>query len=91
MFRVQKKACSTCIYRKDSVLDIQRLEAEIRDPHVGFTTFRTCHHSNDACCNGFWIRHKDEFQAGQMAQRFQIVEFVDDDTLDRFKKTGKKP
>lgn len=79
-FRVQKTACSTCIYRKDSPLDLAQLEAEIADPHGGFTGHRICHHSNDVCCRGFWNRHKDEFPAGQIAQRLDLVEFVEVDT-----------
>lgn len=78
-FRVQRKACATCIYRKDSPLDINELEAQIKDPYMGFKGHRICHHSKTACCRGFWNRHKDEFQAGQVAQRLQMVVFVDDD------------
>jgi len=35
-FRVQKRPCSTCIYRKDSPLDIRKLEADAADKHGGF-------------------------------------------------------
>jgi hypothetical protein len=80
-FRVQKRMCATCIYRPDSVLDLAMLEDQVRDKHVGFRSFRACHHSNDACCRGFWEAHKDEFPAGQIAQRLGLVEFVDDDVL----------
>jgi hypothetical protein len=80
-FQVQSKQCSTCIYRKDSPLDLKRLEAEISDPYMKgfFAGHRICHHSETACCRGFWNRHKDQFTAGQMAQRLNIVEFVDHD------------
>ena len=73
---VMATACSTCIYRKDSFLDLQKLESEVRDEHVGFNGFRICHHHDSACCRGFWNRHKDEFQLGQLAQRLNAVEFV---------------
>jgi len=76
-FRVQRKQCKTCIYRPDSTLDISRLEDEVRDDHGGFKGHRTCHHSLDACCRGFWDRHKDRFQAGQLAQRLNAVVLVD--------------
>lgn len=81
MLRVQKKACSTCIYRKDCTLDIKKLEADVADPHLEgyFKGHRICHHSKDACCRGFWNRHKDKFTAGQLAQRLNCVEFVEDD------------
>jgi uncharacterized protein (DUF3820 family) len=80
-FRVQKTACSTCIYGKDSPLDLDLLEAQIADPYGGFTGRRICHHSDDVCCRGFWNRHKDDFPAGQIAQRLDMVEFVEVDML----------
>jgi hypothetical protein len=81
MFKVQRKACATCIYRKDSALDIKKLEAQVADKFGGFKGHRICHHSKDACCRGFWNKHKDKFQAGQIAQRLNLVEFVSHDTL----------
>lgn len=79
MFKVQSKACDTCIYRSDSSLDIKTLEAQIADKYGGFKGHRICHHSEDACCRGFWQRHKNKFQLGQVAQRLNMVQFVDDD------------
>ena len=81
MLRVQRKACTTCIYRKDSSLNIEKLENDVRDNYGGFKGHRVCHHSKDACCRGFWNRHKWKFQAGQIAQRLGLVQYVDDDTL----------
>jgi hypothetical protein len=80
-FKVQAKACATCIYRKDSPLDIRKLENDVRDKYGGFKGHRVCHHSKDACCRGFWNRHKWKFAAGQIAQRLGLVEFVKDDVL----------
>lgn len=79
MFSVQNKMCSTCIYRKDSPLDLEKLEGEIADGYGGFSGHRICHHSNNVCCRGFWDRHKDKFQVGQVAQRLGLVEFVNED------------
>lgn len=79
--RVQKTQCSTCIYRPDSPLDLAKLEADVADGYGGFKGHRICHHSDDACCAGFWARHKNEFQLGQIAQRLGVVKFVQDDTL----------
>jgi hypothetical protein len=79
-FLVQRKSCATCIYRKDSPLDLKALEAAVADKYGGFSGHRICHHSSDACCRGFWNRHKDEFQMGQVAQRLGMVTFVDDAT-----------
>jgi hypothetical protein len=80
-FEVQSKACATCIYRKDSPLDLQQLEAQIADPHTEgfFRGHRICHHSDSACCRGFWNKHKDHFQLGQIAQRMGMVKFVNHD------------
>ena len=86
-FRVQRRMCDSCIYKPESPLDLKRLEAQVADPHGGFKTFRVCHHSKDVCCRGFWEAHKNEFPVGQLAQRLDIVEFVEVDTLARF--TGK--
>lgn len=80
-FRVQRSMCATCIFRPDSPLDVERLLSDISDPHGGFRGHRICHHSADACCAGFWVRHKNEFPMGQIAQRLKMVSMVDDDVL----------
>lgn len=82
-FEVQRKACSTCIYKKTSTLDIKKLEADVADDRMEgfFKGHRICHHSRSACCRGFWNRHKDSFTAGQIAQRLGLVRFVDHDVL----------
>lgn len=79
MFQVQASPCSTCIYRKDSGLDIKKLEADVADKFGGFKGHRECHHAprgSQICCRGFWNRHKDKFQMGQIAQRLKAVLFV---------------
>lgn len=81
MFRVQRRQCATCIFRPDSSLDLEKLLDDIADPHGGFQGHRICHHSKDACCAGFWSRHKDDFPMGQIAQRLKMFALVDDDTL----------
>jgi hypothetical protein len=77
-FRVMAEACATCIYKRDSPLNLKKLEDEVRDPHMGFWGHRVCHHShsNPACCRGFWNAHSNEFPAGQIAQRLDAVEWV---------------
>jgi hypothetical protein len=84
--RVQRRQCSTCIYREDSPLDLRKLEAQVADGYGGFNGHRICHHSESACCAGFWARHKDGFQLGQIAQRLGMVQFVEDDTIGTVKK-----
>lgn len=82
-FKVQSKQCETCIYKKDSPLDIVKLESAIKDSNLEgfFSRFRICHHSKEACCRGFWNRHKDDFALGQLSQRLKMVEFVQEDSL----------
>lgn len=82
-FDVQSKMCETCIYRKDTPLDLEKLEEEIRDPRMEnfFEGYRICHHSKSACCRGFWNKHKDQFPLGQVAQRLNVVRYVDEDIL----------
>lgn len=83
--RVQVAPCSTCIFRKDSPLDLKRLLGAVREKNrFGFEFFkghRVCHHSHDAVCYGFWAKYRDKFQLGQIAQRLGIVEYVNDDTI----------
>lgn len=88
--KVQSRACATCIYTKAWYgTPIEELEAQVADGHGGFQGSRICHHSNDVTCRGFWNRHKDQFAAGQIAQRFACVEFVDVD-IDPWTATQKK-
>ena len=45
---------------------------------------RECHHAkrgSGVCCRGFWDRHADDFQAGQIAQRLNLIEYVKEDIL----------
>lgn len=93
MFKVQKRMCATCIYKPNSGFDIKHLEDQVRDPNMAgfFKGYRVCHHSHDACCRGFWEAHKDNFTAGQLAQRLGCTTYVDDDVLihDKTKKHTK--
>lgn len=81
MFKVQKKPCSTCIYRKDSPLN-KRLKI-IEDRAKG--SWQVCHHSDDVCCRGFWNRYRNEFNLGRIVQRLNAVLFVNVDTFKKEK------
>lgn len=76
--KVCSRQCPTCIYRPDSLFDLKKLEAQIADPYMAgfFKGHRVCHHTKDACCRGFWNKHKDSFALGQVAQRMNVVIFV---------------
>jgi hypothetical protein len=79
-FEVMRRRCKTCIYRKDSTLDLTKLENDVRDKFMGFKGYRVCHHqkrTGKVCCKGFWDHHKDEFAAGQIAQRLKLVVYVE--------------
>jgi hypothetical protein len=83
-FYVQKKMCTSCIYRPDNPLDLEHLESEVKDEHGFFNKHRQCHHTGNktpACCRGFWNKHKDDFAGGQIAQRLNAVIEVDVDIL----------
>ena len=76
--QVMRRSCDSCIFRKDSPLDLEQLLDDARDPHMDgfFAGPRICHHSdpkNGAVCRGFWNRYKDCFTAGQVAQRLGAV------------------
>jgi hypothetical protein len=84
MFQVMRRQCKTCIYRKSWCgTPVKQLEDQVREKHRGATGFkghRICHsqkRGGEACCRGFWNRHKDRFSAGQIAQRLNWVEFVE--------------
>lgn len=79
--RVQEKQCKTCVYLPNSPIRAEDLEERLIDPRMEghFTGFRICHSSRTACCAGFWKKHKDHFDFGQLAQRLNWVEFVQDD------------
>lgn len=83
MFEVQKRACSSCIFRKENAGMLPRLLKQIEDPRMPghFKGYRQCHHSRSACCRGFWNRFKNRFDLGQIAQRLGLVKFVEHDTL----------
>lgn len=79
--QVQSKQCATCIYLPHNAGMLPKLEADVTDGHGFYKGHRTCHHSKDVCCRGFWNAHKDEFPLGQVAQRLGLVQFVNVDTL----------
>jgi hypothetical protein len=77
---VMARQCSTCIYRKGLGWDLKKLEDDVRDPYMGFKSYRVCHsqkRSGKACCRGFWNRHRNKFPAGQIAQRLGLVTYVE--------------
>lgn len=83
-FEVMRRQCKTCIYRPSWLgTPVAVLEDQVRETHRGATGFRgsrICHsqeRDGKATCREFWNRHKDEFAAGQIAQRLGMVEYVE--------------
>ena len=77
-FQVKSAICETCIYRADLAWNLKKLEDDVRDTYIGFKSYRECHkRGSGVCCRGFWNAHKDEFASGQVAQRLNLVEFVE--------------
>lgn len=80
---VRASQCATCIYRPEQGADfIARLEAQIADPTMPgyFRGWRECHTPkarSGTVCRGFWDRHRDHFDVGQIAQRLGLVIFRD--------------
>jgi hypothetical protein len=72
--KVQRRQCETCIFNWSPEHLAALLDA-IRDPKMAghFRGYRICHHSRDAVCAGFWARHRDNFDLGQIAQRLGFV------------------
>ena len=77
-FKVRSTLCPTCIYKVGSEF-AEGLENQCKDKAGFFQKYRVCHHTKDSCCRGFWNRHNNDFQLGQVAQRLKIVEFTDED------------
>lgn len=80
---VRATQCATCIYRPDSPLDIRNLERAIADPRDRghFTGYRICHTpkaDSGLVCRGFWLRHANDFDLGQIAQRLGMVTEMDE-------------
>ena len=77
---VQKTQCATRIYRPDSVLDLDKLESEVRGLGDAFNRFRACHaHRTEmVCCRGFWNRHAARCTVAQIAQRTNSVYTIDE-------------
>lgn len=80
--RVQDQPCATCIYGPASGADLARLDAAIADPdRTGrYTRYQPCvlaPRREPVCCRGFWDRHKDDFDGGELAQHLGIVRFVE--------------
>ena len=73
VFAVRATMCPSCIYRKESPLDLAKLEAEVIDGYGGVNAYRICHHHR-----GFWNRHWTKYAPARLAVRFGLVKFSDE-------------
>ena len=80
-FKVRAQHCRTCIYTKRTPVrrTIDELEDEVRDDRGFMQGYRICHHTEDVCCRGFWNRHRNDFPAGQIAQRLDAVTYTNEE------------
>ena len=78
--KVRKTMCQTCIYRDNSPLDREKLEAQCRDQFGFLVKYRICHHHNkdETCCRGFWERHAEACTPTQIAMRLGVVVFTNE-------------
>ena len=73
---VRGKQCPTCIYRADCILELGKLEGEVRNAEGRMTGFRICHtetlaeKNRSVCCRGFWNRWKEESLVLRTARAF---------------------
>jgi hypothetical protein len=77
---VQRRQCATCIFNPEYWAPgrLTELLDEIRDPAMEghFHGYRICHHSRrEVVCAGFWAKHRDNFDLGQIAQRLGLVHY----------------
>jgi len=70
---VRRTQCPTCIYKPESGFDIEVLEAQCRDQFDHYHSYRICHYHEQACCRGFWDRHRDNCTVTQIAQRLGLI------------------
>ncbi len=84
VFVVRETICSSCIYRKSSLLDLEKLESEVTDRYGGIVGYRICHHHGEdrngrgTCCRGFWNRHWNNYAPARVAKLFGLVRFSDE-------------
>lgn len=65
-------------------MDLKALEEAVADKYGGFKGYRECHHAkrnSKVCCRRFWNQHKNKFATGQIAQRLNMVKFIEIDVL----------
>ena len=98
---VRGTQCATCIYRPECVLDVKRLENEVRNRHGGMEGFRICHTETFAgekrkvCCRGFWDRWKTKSAVLRTARALSAmgaarVRFTDESGPERKARAAKK-
>ena len=76
---VQKKMCSTCIFRPGNLMNLVegRVEGMIEDATAmdgSIPCHQTLELEGSAVCHGFFTKHKT--QTLQIAERLGVVEFV---------------
>jgi len=77
-FKVKKKMCDQCLYTQNKIVSDERKESLLDGIEAKGGHF-ICHKASiageDTCCKGFY--DNNDFQLKQVAQRLNVVEFVD--------------
>lgn len=66
------------MFTKNKIVSDRR-KAEVIKSCLEDDTFFVCHKTDNVCCNGFWNNFRNEFNLGRMAQRLNMVKFVNVD------------
>lgn len=81
--KVQSKPCNQCLFTKNRIVSKERATSIVKDS-LKKDTFFVCHKSSiegdghgEVCCKTYWDRYKNQFNLGRIAQRLDVVKFVD--------------
>ena len=75
-FNVRKRPCRTCGYRKNSGLDVEKMESTFKKEGNDFVEWLKCHTELDQgkggiCCRGFWNKNKHNFPLGKIVMELR--------------------
>jgi hypothetical protein len=81
MFQVYNKRCDQCLFSDVKIVDEERAQEIISHCSKRGTYFichkSSIHNNGNVCCKGFWDGFKDNIAHLQIAQCYELVEFID--------------
>jgi hypothetical protein len=85
MFKVMRLRCAECLYGPNKIVSNARRKQLLAKIHKEDSYF-ICHKATiadtEACCRGHWDQHQGG-QAGRIASRLGLVQFVTESDLQR--------